>query len=259
MSQSFFTVSAGCNTWQCLYISLFPPIGPASLWFRRMRPYSHFLLASVATGLAIQKNPTEATQPVTFHFVPGSFHGPWAFDLIRAELASRGFKKSSASTLPSVGNADPDVALYADAAAVRTDLEALVDAGQKVVLVAHSYGGAVSSNAVEGLSVQQRTAAGRQGGIINHIFLTALALPVGQTALDAFNGTRPAWWNVTVLSACGYNLFWSHYQIIANCIVSTLRMTGNFSPLPTLNRYFTTTSKIKRWSPRQSPHSAQNL
>ncbi|KAK4233417.1 hypothetical protein C8A03DRAFT_19516 [Achaetomium macrosporum] len=148
-----------------------------------MRPYLQSLLASVAAALAIPNNPTEAAQQVTFHFVPGAFHGPWAFDLIRAELASRGFNKTSASTLPSVGNADPDVGLYADAAAV--------------VLVVHSYGGAVSSNAVEGLSVQQRTAAGRRGGIISHIFLTALALRVGQTALDAFGGTISADWNVT--------------------------------------------------------------
>ncbi|KAL8351290.1 hypothetical protein RB598_006191 [Gaeumannomyces tritici] len=140
-----------------------------------MRSHTLPLLASVATGLVIPSPPTEMTQPVTVHFVPGAFHGPWAFDLIQAELASRGFNNTSASTLPST----------------------LVDAGQKVVLVVHSYGGAVSSNAVEGLSVQQRAAAGKPGGIITHVFLTAMALSVGQSALGVFNGTLPPWLEVT--------------------------------------------------------------
>ncbi|KAL8290923.1 hypothetical protein RB597_008948 [Gaeumannomyces tritici] len=140
-----------------------------------MRSHTLPLLASVATGLVIPSPPTEMTQPVTVHFVPGAFHGPWAFDLIRAELASRGFNNTSASTLPST----------------------LVDAGQKVVLVVHSYGGAVSSNVVEGLSVQQRAAAGKPGGIITHVFLTAMALSVGQSALGVFNGTLPPWLEVT--------------------------------------------------------------
>lgn len=131
-----------------------------------------------------------------FHLIPGAWHGPWAFELIRAELEARGFS-TSATTLPSVGSTDPDRALYADVAAARADLEGLVDAGKEVVLVGHSYGGAVMGSAVEGLGAHQRKAAGKEGGIVSQIWLAAFALDVGGSLSDGLGDVVPDWWSVS--------------------------------------------------------------
>ncbi|KLU86115.1 hypothetical protein MAPG_05134 [Magnaporthiopsis poae ATCC 64411] len=120
----------------------------------------------------------DSASPVHFHLVHGAWHGPWTFDLLRAELEGRGYS-TSVSALPSVGTTDPEIGLYDDGAAVRADLERLIDAGKEVVLVVHSYGGLATSNGVEGLSIQQRKAAGKQGGVLSHVFIAAMALDVG--------------------------------------------------------------------------------
>ncbi|KAL8372154.1 hypothetical protein RB595_001786 [Gaeumannomyces hyphopodioides] len=140
---------------------------------------------------------TGSTSPVHFHLVHGAWHGPFTFDLLRAELECRGYP-TSVSALPSVGTSDPDVGLYADGAAVRADLEGLVDAGKEVVLVAHSYGGLATSNGVEGLGVQQRKADGKNGGVLSHVFLTAMALDPGRS-LDSMQpgGDVPEWLRIT--------------------------------------------------------------
>ena len=131
-----------------------------------------------------------------FHLIPGAWHGPWAFELIRAELEARGFS-TSATTLPSVGSTDPDRALYADVAAARADLEGLVDAGKEVVLVGHSYGGAVMGSAVEGLGAHQRKAAGKEGGIVSQIWMAAFALDVGGSLSAGLGGAVPDWWSIS--------------------------------------------------------------
>ncbi|KAL8302442.1 hypothetical protein RB593_000947 [Gaeumannomyces tritici] len=138
-----------------------------------------------------------STSPVHFHLVHGAWHEPSTFDLLRAELEGRGHA-TSASALPSVGTSDPDVGLYADGAAVRADLEALVDAGKEVVLVAHSYGGLATSNGVEGLGVRQREAEGKKGGVMSHVFVTAMAVEPGRS-LESIrpDGDVPEWMNIS--------------------------------------------------------------
>lgn len=140
----------------------------------------------------------DSTSQVHFHLVHGAWHGPWTFDLLRAELEGRGYS-TSVSSLPSVGTTDPEIGLYDDGAAVRADLERLVDAGKEVVLVAHSYGGLATSNGVEGLSVQQRKAAGKQGGLLSHVFVAALAFDVGGSVSSMRqDDSDPEWLATTV-------------------------------------------------------------
>ncbi|KAL8375644.1 hypothetical protein RB595_006972 [Gaeumannomyces hyphopodioides] len=151
-------------------------------------------LASLATVAAALPKPSDAMSH--FHLTPGAWHGPWAFDLIRAELEARGYT-TSASTLPSVGTTNPSQALNADVAAVRADVERLVDAGKEVVLVGHSYGGAVMGSAVEGLGAHQRKAAGHEGGIVSQIWMTAFALDVGGSLGAGVGAVLPEWWGLS--------------------------------------------------------------
>ncbi|GKT46684.1 uncharacterized protein ColSpa_06865 [Colletotrichum spaethianum] len=147
------------------------------------------LSSALVAGAAIL--PTAATLP-TIVFTPGAWHGPWAFDLVRAGLTLKGYE-SEAITLPSVGADPATVGLEEDAAVLRSTLETLADAGKEIVLVVHSYGGMVGSNAIEGLGYQQRAANNETGGVIMLMYLTAFAAPNGTSLLDMLSGEYLPW------------------------------------------------------------------
>lgn len=87
----------------------------------------------------------------TFVLVPGAWHQPSTFDLLRAELRRLG-RRGVAVKLPTTGP-DPRGGLAEDAAAVRAAIEG-VDG--PVVVLAHSYGGIPATQGAAGLSnVQQ--------------------------------------------------------------------------------------------------------
>jgi pimeloyl-ACP methyl ester carboxylesterase len=78
----------------------------------------------------------------------------------------------------------PHVDTSKDVNAVRAVFEkAIINEGKEIVVVAHSYGGMMSSDAAEGLLRQDRAAAGEPGGITRMVFLTAFALCPGETML----------------------------------------------------------------------------
>ncbi|KAI0514724.1 Alpha/Beta hydrolase protein [Xylaria bambusicola] len=124
-----------------------------------------------------------ATSKPTVFFLPGGFHTSWIYDTVRNILSNRGFE-TDASDLVSVGATDASVGMHSDAAHLRSQLVKLVDEGKEIVLVAHSYGGIVASNAVDGLSIEQRAAQGKQGGIILVLYLSALIVTAGRTFLS---------------------------------------------------------------------------
>ncbi|KAK2011633.1 alpha/beta-hydrolase [Colletotrichum eremochloae] len=130
----------------------------------------------------------------TILFTPGAWHGPWAFDLVRSDLSSRGYP-TAAVTLAGVGSTDPNVGLEQDTEAVRTELQTLVDEGRDVIMVAHSYGGIPVSNAVKGLNYKDLVAQKKPGGVIMVIYLTSFAIPAGTGLYNG--GDLAPWWNVT--------------------------------------------------------------
>ena len=88
----------------------------------------------------------------TFLLVHGSWHGPWCWESLQAGLAKRGFA-SNAPELPSCG---------ADAAKLKglaEDAETVAGAAASikgdVIVVGHSYGGAVISEAAHPANVRQ--------------------------------------------------------------------------------------------------------
>ncbi|KAH8598871.1 Alpha/Beta hydrolase protein [Bisporella sp. PMI_857] len=56
----------------------------------------------------------------------------------------------------------------------------LIDAGETIIAITHSYGGQVGSNALYGLQLGQRP----QGGIANLIYMASFALPGGRSMID---------------------------------------------------------------------------
>ena len=66
-----------------------------------------------------------------------------------------------------------------DIAAIRSTIADLVDQGKDVMLVLHSAGGFLGSNAAEGLDVQTRQKTGLKGGVAKIVFLTGAVFPEG--------------------------------------------------------------------------------
>ncbi|KAG4421967.1 hypothetical protein IFR04_004946 [Cadophora malorum] len=128
----------------------------------------------------------------TIVFTPGAWHGTWAFDTVRSQLETLGYP-TEAVALPSVGTNNVTVGLAEDTAALRDELTTLTDAGKDIIMVVHSYGGMVGTNAVQGFGYADRAAAGQSGGVIMLIYMTAFAVPLGTSLLDGLGGSYLPW------------------------------------------------------------------
>jgi pimeloyl-ACP methyl ester carboxylesterase len=118
----------------------------------------------------------DMTQPRPVVLVHGALHGAWCWAALQAELDLRGVP-SLAIDLPGHGaSLDPLADLHGDAAAVAAVVERIAD---EVVLVGHSYGGAVISQ------------AGTTGRVSRLVFLSALVLDVGENAADLMASLPP--------------------------------------------------------------------
>jgi pimeloyl-ACP methyl ester carboxylesterase len=103
--------------------------------------------------------------------VHGAWHGAWCWAALQAELEGRGVA-SYAIDLPGHGaSTQPLSDLYGDAAHVVATMDALQ---RDVVLVGHSYGGAVITEA----------ASQRPDGIGHLVYLTAFALEQGESIMS---------------------------------------------------------------------------
>ncbi|KAK7726333.1 hypothetical protein SLS57_003419 [Botryosphaeria dothidea] len=68
-----------------------------------------------------------------------------------------------------------------DAECIRAATEGLVEQGEDVVLVMHSYGGIPGMQSVEGFSRAERERAGKAGGVVKLVYLAAVVPEVGQS------------------------------------------------------------------------------
>ncbi|GKT55209.1 hypothetical protein ColTof4_07928 [Colletotrichum tofieldiae] len=129
------------------------------------------------------------TKPVVV-FAGGAWHSPEHYQDIRDELQQRGYETRGVP-YQSVGAEPPTKGLYDDAAAVRAVLEELADHGKQIVLVAHSYGGLVGAEAVNGLGYKQRAGDNKAGGVILFVYLAAFVGPKGQSILSLTGNKDP--------------------------------------------------------------------
>lgn len=95
--------------------------------------------------------------------------------------------------LPSCNGAQPPTAsLPDDVNCVREVIAGLVESGERVLLVMHSSGGIVGTDASTGLSISERQATGATGGIIHLVYLCAYLLQPGTSVLDIINESGSA-------------------------------------------------------------------
>jgi len=110
-----------------------------------------------------------------FLLVHGAWHGAWAFDALGALLEGAGLRWHAVD-LPSAGSSAD---LAADAAVVR---RALAERPVPTVVVGHSYGGIVISEAAAGV-----------GHVRGLVYLCAFMLDIGQSLASAQNFQFPGW------------------------------------------------------------------
>lgn len=71
--------------------------------------------------------------------------------------------------------------MFDDAGLVRSLVISLIDDSREVIMLLHSYGGAVGTEAVKGLSRSERTINGLHGGVIRLIYMCGFMLQVGES------------------------------------------------------------------------------
>ncbi|ROV97140.1 hypothetical protein VMCG_07461 [Cytospora schulzeri] len=126
--------------------------------------------------------------------VQGSCQIPEAYGKLASALRSRGFFVAHPH-LPSLSDHDsPDFAkrdLTDDARAIEAEAKRLVvDEGKNVMVVMHSYGGLVGSDAIpEDLSLQSRHQRGLTGGVFRLFYFAAFVLDQGKSVLGTFGGS----------------------------------------------------------------------
>ncbi|KAB5577710.1 Alpha/beta hydrolase fold-1 [Coniochaeta sp. 2T2.1] len=130
----------------------------------------------------------------TIVIVPGSWQKPIVWDNFRDVLNKNGYSSFIISR-PSVGGTTvPLAGLAEDVAAVRDVLTLLAEQGEEIVVLCHSSGGVVASNAVEGFDVTTRKTAGKTGGVVRLVLLSAFVVPKGKSLWDLYSGGKPASW-----------------------------------------------------------------
>jgi len=112
--------------------------------------------------------------------VHGAWHGAWVWDQVGAHLRAQGHRVHVVELASHGAVGTPIGGLYDDADIVRT---ALTEIGCPVVVVGHSYGGAVITEAVtDAAEVRQL------------VYLAAFMPEPGQSILDVIGGKPPLWW-----------------------------------------------------------------
>jgi len=87
-------------------------------------------------------------------------------------LQAQGYA-TEAVVLPSTGTVPPgNPSMETDIAAIRATIEQLVNDEQDFLLVSHSGGRFLGSNAIGGLGAKGRAEKGRKGGVVGDVFLT---------------------------------------------------------------------------------------
>ena len=123
--------------------------------------------------------------------VPGAWSTPAFYGGIHSCLSERGLEAITVQH-SSTGAEPPTKTLEDDVAQLHGTLERLCDSGNDII-VAHSYGGLVSSGAVEGLEKPTRQSQGKSGGVLMIVYMVAFIIPKGVSLVGASGGQLMPW------------------------------------------------------------------
>ena len=126
----------------------------------------------------------------TIVLVQGSFQTPLVYAKLSTGLRNAGYPVVH-PPLPTCSDVEasdfPSRTLRDDALAVTKTIEQLVEEEKSVVVVMHSYGGIVGSEAIpESLARTARQAQRKKGGVDHLFYYSAFLLTKGQSVLGTF-------------------------------------------------------------------------
>ncbi|KAI8634386.1 alpha/beta-hydrolase [Xylariaceae sp. FL1651] len=127
----------------------------------------------------------------TILLVQGSFQLPEVYEKLVTALKAKGYPVVHPSLPSLTGQDQPDFRLKnlaSDASAIQVELERLVkEEGRHVVVLMHSYGGLVGSEAtLDELTWANRAGLGLPGGVIHLFYVAAFVLSEGHSILEVF-------------------------------------------------------------------------
>jgi pimeloyl-ACP methyl ester carboxylesterase len=133
----------------------------------------------------------------TLVLVPGSWHSPDVWNKIVTLMEAQQYKCVPV-TLPSTLS-NPSTGFADDVGAVRDAIVAETAQGRDVVLVVHSYGGAVGCSAIKGLArpkrdVSSSTTHGTSGHVIGIVMIATGFVQTGMSFIDGAGGKPPPSW-----------------------------------------------------------------
>jgi len=128
-----------------------------------------------------------ATKKPTILLIHGGWHTPAHYSNLVSSLRSSGYQDIHVPALPSVSEVRPPVAdLASDTEHIRSYLSSLLDKDsdeskppKEIVVIMHSYGGQVGTNALHGFGKTSRQGEGKTGGVTTLVYVAAFALPEG--------------------------------------------------------------------------------
>ena len=123
--------------------------------------------------------------------IPGSFSTAAIYYETVGKIKEHGYEVF-VNNLPSASRHAPEepASLNDDAVFFRRIIEKLLNQDKDVVVVCHSYGGMVGTEAVKGCSKKERRVKGLPGGVVRIVYLTAHVLPVG-ASVNSVQGDPP--------------------------------------------------------------------
>lgn len=113
--------------------------------------------------------------------VHGAWHVPEQYSDFIQHLQQAGFEVSCPLLPTCDGTKRLDGNMFGDAQVVRSQVISLIDNSREVIMLLHSYGGAVGTEAVKGLSMSERATEKLHGGVIRLIYMCGFMLQVGES------------------------------------------------------------------------------
>jgi pimeloyl-ACP methyl ester carboxylesterase len=132
----------------------------------------------------------------TVLFIPGAWHNPQCFNQVIERLEKDGYN-TDVVHLPSVGSTIPHPDFSEDVRQVRSQIEIAANAGQRVVVVVHSYGGLPGCEAIRGLAWESRQRQNQPLGVVHLCFCCSFIVPGGKSLISSFGGDDLPWFQVS--------------------------------------------------------------
>lgn len=125
-----------------------------------------------------------AEKKPTVVIIGAGWHTPKSYTKLTSNLRSCGFEVFVPRLLAMNGSRPPNAGLKEDADMVHDYIESICEAGRRVIVLMHSYGGHVGTNGLVGLGIEARTKQNLPGGITYLIYMAAHSMLEGQAMMD---------------------------------------------------------------------------